>query len=273
MKRLSKLGLVLILGFVLLLSACGTSETGSKDSGKSGGDEKKTLRLVTDAAYSPMEYMDGDKILGFDIDFARAVAEEAGYELKIDHVGWEPLFVEIDGKNADLAISSITITDERKQTYDFSVPYYLSTNEILVPEGSEIKSGADLKDKVVAVQIDTTGHEIAASILGENHKDIRPFETTPIAIQELLSNGADAVIADKPVVDEYVKNNAEQKLIIITDDSFEQEFYGLLFPKGSKLVEEFNEAINTLFENGKYVEIYKKWFGEEPDIDALKAQS
>lgn len=266
MKRFSRLGLIMVLGLVMVLAACGSSETGA------GDGEKKTLRLVTDAAYSPMEYMDGDKVVGFDIDFAKAVAEEAGYELKIEHVGWEPLFVEIDGENADLAISSITITDDRKQSYDFSNPYYLSTNRILVPEGSDIKSGADLVGKVVAVQKDTTGHEIAESILGDKHKDIKPFETTPVAIQELLSNGAEAVIADKPVVDEYVKNNPDKNLVVLSDDSFDEEFYGLLFPKGSDLVTKFNEAINNIFDNGKYAEIYKEWFGEEPDIESLKAQ-
>lgn len=266
MEKLKKLGIILVLGMVMILAACGSSETGAD------GDGEKTLRVVTDAAYSPMEYLDGDKVVGFDIDFVKAVAEEAGYKLQVDHVGWDPLFVEIDGGNADLAISSITITEDRKQSYDFSVPYYLSTNEILVPEGSDVKSGADLTDKKVAVQKDTTGHEIAKSILGDNNSAIRPFETTPLAIQELLSNGADAVIADKPVVDEYVKNNSDKNLTIIMDDNFEQEFYGLLFPKGSELVEDFNKAINSLFDNGKYAEIYKEWFGEEPNIEDLKAQ-
>lgn len=267
-----KVRFILLMGLVLMVSACGANETGSKNSENNGGNEKKTLRLVTDAAYAPMEYMNGDQILGFDIDLAKAAAAEAGYELKVDHVGWDPLFVEIDTENADLAISSITITDDRKMSYDFSVPYYASSNEILIPEDSDIQSGADLTDKVVAVQKDTTGHEIAESILGSNHKNIKPFETTPLAIQELLSNGADAVIADKPVVDEYVKNNSQQNLVVITDDSFEEEFYGLLFPKDSKLVAEFNEALNKLFDNGKYAEIYKEWFGKEPDIEVLKAQ-
>lgn len=73
-------------------------------------------------------------------------------------------------------------------------------------------------------------------------------------------------------MDEYVKNNSDKNLTIIMDDNFEQEFYGLLFPKGSELVEDFNKAINSLFDNGKYVEIYKEWFGEEPNIEDLKAQ-
>lgn len=81
MEKLKKLGIILVLGMVMILAACGSSETGTD------GDGEKTLRVVTDAAYSPMEYLDGDKVVGFDIDFVKAVAEEAGYELQIDHVG------------------------------------------------------------------------------------------------------------------------------------------------------------------------------------------
>jgi polar amino acid transport system substrate-binding protein len=273
MKKLSKLSILLILAFGMLLSACGSSETSKgEDNNSSGGDEKKTLRVVTDAAYSPMEYQDQGKVVGFDIDLMKAIGEEAGYELKIEHVGWDPMLQEIKDGTADLAISSITINDDRKESYDFSVPYYLSRNEILVPEGSKIKSSADLKGKKIAVQKDTTGHEIAKSILGETSKDIKPFDTTPLAIQELINNGADAVLADKPVVEEYVKNNQKEKLVIITDDSFEPEYYGLMFPKGSKLVSDFDEAVNKLFDNGKYAEIFKEWFGTEPDIENLKAQ-
>ena len=56
------------------------------------------------------------------------------------------------------------------------------------------------------------------------------------------------------------------------DAVFEKEYYGVLFPKDSKLIEEFNKAINTLYENGTYAKIYKEWFGTEPDIETLKSQ-
>lgn len=268
MKKITRLGLILMLGVVLILAACGSNE---KSSG-SKGEEKKTLKIVTDAAYAPMEYLEGDKAVGFDIDFIKAVAEEAGYEINVVHVGWDPIFVEIEQKTADIGISSITINDERKESYDFSVPYYPSTNKILIPEDSTIESGEDLKDKVIAVQNGTTGQEVAEAILGKNHENIKKFENNNLAIQELLSGGADAVIADNSVIEYYAKMNPDQKLKVIADDSFALEYYGLMFQKGSELVSEFDKAINKIYDSGKYAEIYKEWFGNDPDVENLKAQ-
>ncbi|WP_110926472.1 basic amino acid ABC transporter substrate-binding protein [Bacillus massiliglaciei] len=272
MKKRSWFAAMLVSVCMLILAACGGEEASTTNEGEDSG-EKKELRVVTDAAYAPFEYMKGDKVVGFDVDFINAVAKEAGYDVKIEHVGWDPIFVEIESKRADLAISAITVNDERKESYDFSRNYFLSTNKILVPESSDIQSGEDLKGKTVAVQTSTTGQEATEALLGKNHKDIKKFENNNLAIQELLQGGADAVVADNTVVEEYVKNNPDQKLKVVEDsDSFEQEFYGLMFPKGSKLKTEFDEAINTVFDNGKYEEIYKEWFGSEPDLETLKAQ-
>ncbi len=259
---------ILALSFALFLSACGTSTDKSE-----GDTESKKLRVVTDAAYAPFEYMDKGEIVGFDVDFLKAVAKEAGYEYELVHVAFEPLLLEVKDKTADIGISAITINDERKQTYDFSVPYFLSTNKILVPEGSDIKNAADLKDKVVAVQSSTTGQEAVEKLLGKNNKNIKKFENTNLAIMELTSNGADAVVADNTVVEEYAKNNPDKKLIVIEDKgSFEPEYYGLAFPKDSKLKADFDKAINTLYDNGTYAKIYQEWFKSEPDTEDLKTQ-
>lgn len=253
----------------LVVSACGTSSSG----GTGSGAAKKELRVVTDAAYAPFEYMEGDKIVGFDIDFLKAVAKEAGYELKIENVGWDPIFVEIKSERADLAVSSISINDERKQTYDFSLPYFLSTNKILVREDSDIKSAADLKGKVVAVQNGTTGQAAMDKLLGKNNEDIKKFDNNNLAIMEMLSGGADAVVADNGVVEVYAKNNPKEKLKVIEDSgSFEAEYYGILFPKGTDLKADFDKAIKKIVENGTYEKIYQEWFGQEPNLEMLKAE-
>jgi glutamine transport system substrate-binding protein len=262
--------LVAMLIAALIVTACGTSKS-EETNGTGGGAAKKELRVVTDAAYAPFEYMEGDKIVGFDIDFLKAVAKEAGYKLKIDHVGWDPIFVEIESKRADIAISSITINDDRKQTYDFSLPYFLSTNKILVREDSDIKSAADLKGKVVAVQNGTTGQEAMDKLLGKNHKDIKKFENNNLAIMEMMSGGAEAVVADNGVVEVYAKNNPKEKLKVIEDiGAFDAEFYGLLFPKGTELKPEFDKAIQKVFENGTYEKIYQEWFGQQPNMEKLE---
>ena len=265
--------LSLCVAIVLSLSACGTAEeTTSEGNSSNEGEEQKTLRVVTNATYAPMEYLDKGEVVGFDVDLIKAVAEEAGYELTIEHIGWDPIFVETESKRADLAMAAITINDERKQTFDFSVPYFQSTNKILVPNDSEIESAEDLKGKIVAVQNGTTGQAAMDALVGKNHKDVKKFEDNNLAIMEMESGGAAAVVADNAVVEEYAKNNPNKNQKVIEDTSFDSEFYGILFPKGSELVEEFNTALNTLFDNGKYTEIYQKWFGIEPNIEFLKEQ-
>ena len=260
------LSLTLLCAFMVVLAGCGSSDDSS-------GEEKKTLKVLTNAAYAPMEYMDKDNVVGFDVDFIKAVAEEAGYELDIKHIGWDPLFVEMESKNADVAISSITIREDRLKKFEFSVPYYRSTNKILVSEDSDVKSADDLKDKVISVQQGTTGDFIATDLLGKTSTKVKRFEENTLAIMELIQNGADAVIADMPVLEAYAKSNPDEKLKVVTDESFDAEYYGVMFPKGNtELQKEFNEAINTLFENGTYEKIYEEWFGNKPDIEDLKAQ-
>jgi glutamine transport system substrate-binding protein len=271
MKKLKLLTTFLVMAFMLILTACGSSETSGN--GDDSGKEKKKLRVVTDAAYAPFEYQDKGEIVGFDIDLIKAVAKEAGYEIDIAHTGWDPIFVELEKKIADIGISSITINDDRKKTYDFSVPYFLSTNKIMVPEGSDIKSAEDLKDKTVAVQNATTGQEAVEGLLGKNSSQIKKFENNNLAILELKAGGADAVVADNTVIEEYAKNNPNDKFIIIEDkDAFAQEFYGLMFSKGSKIKADFDKALNEVFDNGTYAEIYKEWFKVDPDVQLLKDQ-
>ncbi|WP_453991815.1 basic amino acid ABC transporter substrate-binding protein [Bacillus nitroreducens] len=272
MKKLSVFSILLVF---LLLAACGTSDTSGKDGGKEGEEQdKKTLKVMTDAAYAPFEFMEGDKIVGFEIDVIQAVAEEAGYELDIKHTGWDPIFVELNKGSYDMAISSISITEERKKEYLFTIPFFLSTNKIMIPEDSDIQTAEDLKGKVVAVQASTTGHFAVEKVLGEKHPDIKAFENNNLAILELDSGGADAVVADNGVIEYYAAQNPNKKLKVVGDsDTFDAEFYGMMFPKGSDdLKADFDQAIEAIIENGTYTEIYQEWFGAEPDLEALKAE-
>jgi glutamine transport system substrate-binding protein len=269
MKKFKIITTFMVIALLLLLSACGTSKT----SGSAASSAKKTLRVVTDASYAPFEYMDKGQITGFDVDFINAVAKEAGYNVNVENVGWDPLFVEIKGKTADFGLSAITINDDRKQTYDFSTPYFLSKNEILVPKNSDIKSAADLKGKVVAVQNGTTGQDAVEAIIGKNNSNLKKFKNNNLAIMELKSHGAAAVVADNTVVEQYVKNNPNDNFVVIPDDTaFQKEYYGLMFPKGSKLKAEFDKAIKKALDDGSYTKVYQKWFKVNPDLSTLKAQ-
>ncbi|MBA2874404.1 basic amino acid ABC transporter substrate-binding protein [Thermaerobacillus caldiproteolyticus] len=267
-----KKGVIVAVFFSLFMALAGCGKSAEPTS--SAGDAKKKVIVGTDASFAPFEYMDKGKIVGFDVDLLDAVMKEAGLDYDLKNIGWDPLFAAVQqGKEVNLAISGITINDDRKQTYDFSVPYFESTHMILVKEDSPIKNALDLKGKVVGVQNGTTGQAAVEKLLGKENKNIKKFENTVVAIMDLLNGGVEAVVTDNAVANEYVKNNPDKKLKTIEDPTnFESEFYGLMFPKGSELKPKIDEAIKKVIDSGKYAEIYKKWFGHEPNVDNLTKQ-
>lgn len=247
--RFITLGVLLVLS--MFLAACGTSGGGSADAGE------KVYVVGTDATYAPMEYMD-DKgnIVGIDIDIVDAIAEAAGIKVEYKNVGWDPLFPAVDNGEVDFAVSSITITEKRKKDYDFTDPYFIANQLILVPEDSDVDSFEDLKDSKVAVQMGTTGHEVVKGLLGETSPKILAAETMPMAILEMVNGNADAAVGDNFVVLDYQKNNPNVKLKTVNDESFEKEYYGLMVKKGNQeLLDILNEGIKKIKENGKLEEI------------------
>ncbi|MDI7743069.1 basic amino acid ABC transporter substrate-binding protein [Lysinibacillus fusiformis] len=242
----------------IILAACGTSEeTGTNGSTGEEGEGATKLVVGTDAAYAPFEsFDDSGKIVGIDVDVVNAIGEEVGVDFEINNVAWEPLFQQVTNGEVDLGVSAITITEERKETYDFTEPYYEATQLIVTKEDSDIASLADLKDKKIGVQINTTGHYAAQDLQGKTSTSILPYETTPIAIQEVINGTVDAAIGDNAVILEYIKNNPDSKLKSIEDDSFEKEYYGLMVKKGNEeVLDLLNEGIEKLKETGKLAEI------------------
>lgn len=248
---------LLMVALSVLLLACGGDEESS--GGEAGGDDGEITKLVvgTDATYAPMEYMDDSgEIVGIDIDIVDAIAEELDIEVEYKNIGWEPLFPALDNDEVDFAVSSITITDEREESYDFTEPYYIANQLILVPEDSDITSFADLEDKKVSVQINTTGHIVVQELLGETSPDIVAAETMPLAITEMSNGNADASVGDNSTVNEYIQNNPEADVETIEDDSFDKEYYGLMVKKGNdEVLELLNEGIAKIKESGELEEI------------------
>ncbi|SER27981.1 polar amino acid transport system substrate-binding protein [Gracilibacillus ureilyticus] len=255
--------------FLAMLVACGTGT--DEDSAQSDKNSKGTLSVVTEAGFAPFSYLDKGELAGFDIELLDAVMKEAGYDYDIQNVGWESMLASVQNGEADLAIAGITINDDRRESYDFSSPYFESTHKIVFREGENITSGEDIQDLKVGVQAGTTGAEAAEKILGANHPNIAKYDANTLAFMSLQSGDVDAVVTDNVVANEYVKNNPDAKVEMIEDpDTFDSEFYGILFPKGSEVTEDVNTALQTLIENGTYAELYDKWFGAEPNIEALQ---
>jgi polar amino acid transport system substrate-binding protein len=250
------LGIALVFTSIILIG-CGAGSTNTSGAGGDDTSEKRKLIVGTDATYAPMEYMDEKgNIVGIDIDIVNAIAEAAGFEVEFKNYGWEPLFPAVDNGEVDFAVSSITITPEREQSFAFSDPYFIANQLILVPEDSDVESLEGLADKRVSVQINTTGHLVVADLLGKTSSKIVAAETMPLAISEMINGNADASVGDNAVILDYQKNNPNVKLKTVEDDSFEKEYYGLMVKKGNQeVLDLLNEGIEKIKSNGKLKEI------------------
>ena len=155
----------------------------------------------------------------------------------------------------------MTITEERAETVDFSRPYFRAGLAIAIAEdNTEISSLDTLEGKTIAVQIGTTGAEMAGS--GKDAK-VSTFDSAPLALQELANGNADAVINDAPAtLDAIATGNIGG--IKVVGELVTEEFYGIAMPKDSENLDALNTALNELLENGAYDAIYEKWFGTSP---------
>lgn len=263
--------LLIITSLLLLLTGCSSNNSKEAGNTNSASGSSTTIKIATDASYAPMEYMDKDKISGFDIDLIEAVMKEADMKYKITNTGWDTMLESISqGTEYQVGVSSVSITDERKQTYDFSIPYFESINMIMVKEDSTIQNALELADKKVAVQGATTADILMSRIMGSGSTNLKRFDSNTVALMELESGGVDAVVADVAIVREYMKNNPDKAYKgIIDEENFEPEYYGFLYPKGSEYKEKLDPAIRAVLENGTYTELYQKWFGDEPNVEKL----
>jgi polar amino acid transport system substrate-binding protein len=223
----------------------------------------KVYTVGTDAAYAPFESQnDKGEIVGFDIDVVKAAAAKGGFEVKFVNTPWEGIFNTLQQGDRDFLVSAITITDERKQTMDFSNPYFDAQQLIAVKESSKVAKFDDLKKLKVGVQTGTTGDEVVTKLLGKASTNVKRFESTPLALKELESGGVDAVVADNGVVINYVANNPGGKFKTVSDKTFVPEQYGLAVKKGNtELLEKLNKGLADIKADGTYDKIYAQYFG------------
>ena len=226
----------------------------------------KVYAVGTDAAYAPFESQnDKGEIVGFDIEVVKAIAKKAGIEVKFVNTPWEGIFNTLAQGDRDLVVSAVTITAERKQTMDFSDPYFDAQQLIAVKQNSKIAKFADLKKLKVGVQTGTTGDEAVTKLQGKTSANIKRFESTPLALKELEAGGVDAVVADNGVVINYVANNPGGKFKSIADKEFVPEQYGIALKKGNaELQAKVNKALAEIKADGSYDAIYTKYFGVPP---------
>ncbi len=268
MKKMFRTGLLLftVLAMVFALAGCGGGGEQAEQTageGENQAAESGTLIFGSDTSYPPFESFDSSgKLVGFDVDLIAAINEVSGLNIEIQTYDFNGLIPALETANIDGAISAMTIKPERAEVVNFSLPYYKSGLSVAVrADNDTIKSFDDLNGKKIGVQTGTTGEDASKAI--PNAKLVS-FTTIVEAFMDLENGAVDAVVNDFPVTAYYITTEGEGKAKIV-GDLVSSEFYGIAVPKQKpEVLEKVNEALVTLKENGKFAEIYKQWFGEEP---------
>ena len=220
------------------------------------------LTVGTNAEFPPFEYVDANGAPdGFDMALIKAVGEKLGVKVEVENMEFASLISSI-GSKIDVAIAGMTVTDERKESVDFSDSYYEAVQYVILPEGSEIATAEDLKNKAIGVQLGTTGDFIASDIEGAT---VSQYNKAVDAVNDLINGRVDCVIIDKnPALVFEGKFEGQITAVDGAQFDFEPEQYAIAMPKGdAALVEQVNKALEEIKADGTFDELVKTYIEAE----------
>ncbi|TCW61961.1 basic amino acid ABC transporter substrate-binding protein [Treponema sp. J25] len=249
------------LGVVLVLSAsCGGKKTDSAGAGEKGATGRVKIVVASDATWPPMEFVDENKnIVGFSPDMMKAIAEAAGFDVEIRNTAWDGIFAGLEAGAYDAICSSVTITEERKKTMDFSEPYVNAGQVLVVSKKLEgVSALKDMVGKKVGAQIGTTGDIEIQKVPGILRST---YDEIGLAFEDLANGRIDGVVADSPIAANFALQNPKFKeKLKIVGEPFTDEWLGIAVKKGdTRTLELINKGLSIIKANGTLDKIAAKW--------------
>ncbi|WP_445486764.1 amino acid ABC transporter substrate-binding protein [Niallia sp. 03133] len=254
MKRLATIVLS-ITALFLILTGCSNSTTNNKEN---------TLVIGIDDKFAPMGFRDANnKIVGFDIDYAKAAAEKMGVKVTFQPIDWQTKESELSSGRIDLIWNGYTITDERKKKVLFTKPYLKNAQVVVTLADSKLANLNDLKGKVVGLQsLSSAADALEANPIKSKIKEVTEFSDNVMALNDLKSGRLDAVVIDEVVIDYYMTK--EKGSFKVLKESLAPEEYGVGVKKGNEeLLEKLQKALDEMNTDGTADKISKKWFGQK----------
>lgn len=268
MKQKRKIGLLslfLVLS-MLVFTACGQEKKAANS----------VIHVGTNAEFPPFEYIDENgEIAGFDVAVMKAIGEEMGYDVEFTNMEFKSLTASLKTGGLDAVAAGMTITEDRKQSVDFSDGYYEATQCIVVSKDSPVTAMKDLEGKKIAVQEGTTGDLMVTpgtddSVLTDS--TVKRFKKGSDAIIELKNGGVDAVVIDKAPAERFVSLNEDSLKCV--QDSEASEVYGIAVQKGNtKLLNDINEGLKKIKENGTFDQIFEEYINGNTNGASVKSDN
>lgn len=243
------IALILTLVLCLTMAACGSN-------GKSLEDIQKAGKLVvaTSPDFPPFEYLEGDQVVGIEVEILQLIADELGVQLVIEKMDFDSVLPGVQSGKYDVGMSGITITEKRKKNADFTQPYFLASQAIVVLADSSISGKADLTGKKISVQTGTTADEYCRA---EGY-EVYAYQANNDACSALTSGKVDAWVVDNEVaLDLSAQTNGATKVL---NEAMTSEPYGFAFAKGSTtLVAKIDELLDKWLADGTIKAIFDKY--------------
>jgi polar amino acid transport system substrate-binding protein len=250
-----------------MLAACGGGgnagdNTGSdaEGTGSETAPETKIYTIATDTTFAPFEFKDASgEFVGIDMELLAAIAEDQGFEYTVNSVGFDAALQALTSGQADGVIAGMSITDERREAFDFSQPYFDSGVVMGVSaEGDAIKGYEDLAGKKVAVKIATEGETFAESVKDQYGFETVSFKDSSMMYEDVVAGNSQACFEDYPVLGYAISQNVGLKIVT---DMERGSSYGFAVQKGqnAELLKMFNDGLANLKANGTYQEILDRY--------------
>lgn len=266
----------LIAALVLAMTAafavgCGDDDDDGDGGGGGGGGDlglinEGELLVGTDTPYPPFEIGQPPDITGYDIEVLNEVANKLNLDVTYQDTAFPTIFRDLAQGKFDVVAAATTILPDREQTVDFSDPYYLTPQSLLVADGSDISTVDDLGGTTVGAQDGTTGEFYAQD--ETDASEVRGYPEGPDAINALRGGQVDAVIIDYAVARDAVE---KQSGIEIAQKIVTNELYGFPTAEGNDaLREQINDALAEMKEDGTLAELYEKYHKRQPPQSVLE---
>ena len=255
-----KIAALLLAAMMCTLAACGAKDATSDDE----TNDKDTLVVAMELAYPPFETKDADgNPSGVSVDFAKAFGEYIGKDVVIENIAWDGLIPALQTGKADMVMSSMTITDERKEKVDFSEPYANALLALLTNKDSGITSIEDMnvEGRKIAVKTGSTGYFYAQKNLP--NAEIIALADESACVTEVVQGKADGFIYDQLTIYRNWQANLDTTGAVFIPFQ-EADQWGIAVQKGNtELLDELNEFIEKYTDEGGFDELTDKYLADE----------
>ncbi|MEI6856934.1 transporter substrate-binding domain-containing protein [Psychrilyobacter sp.] len=249
MKKMMKLMMVMVS---LLIVGCGSEKV-------SGTEGEKVYIVGTAPNFVPFEYMEGDKIVGFDMDLLAEIEKESGLKFKVVGMDFSGLLPALQTKKIDLIVAGMSVTEARKKNVNFSLPYFDVSQVIMAGEGSKnIGQESDIEGKKIGVVMGTTSDTIADDFAKKlDGVEVQKYNKLHEAVLSLQAEKIDMIILDYQQASKTIEKNNGLKL---ATHVLESENYAIAMgKKDTELLKTIDEALKKIVNGERYNELIKTY--------------